>query len=82
MIEIDKNVTIPATAKVPASKAKYPFGEMEINDSFFVPGKTKMASTIASAAHRTGHKYDWDVRTEDGVEGVRIWRVEGETRNA
>lgn len=69
MFEIEKGVAIPR------GRGMYPFRNMEVGDSFFVPGATaKNLSTCAcqfSARH--GHGWKFSVRTVDG--GVRVWRT-------
>jgi hypothetical protein len=63
IIKIEKNVPMP-------SRAKYPLGQMEIGDSFFVPGGTQTKITGAFNPH---HPKKFSCRTQDG--GVRVWRV-------
>lgn len=76
--KIDKNVPVPAELR--GRKAKYPFKEMEVGDSFFIP-KTETARTTlynASATPRLvklGFKFTMQTKTENGVEGFRVWRV-------
>ena len=59
----------------------YPWDDMDIDDSFFVPfrpGETaknargRIASAASSAARSRGTRYT--LRTRD--DGVRVWRVE------
>lgn len=68
--KIEKGLPVPMR---PGAR-KFPFGEMEIGDSFFVPGaKIATVMTLARRASlRTGYKFTG--RTMDG--GVRCWRVE------
>ena len=76
MIKIDKD--IPIAAHPPKTKvSKYPWPDMEVGDSFFLPGiKTADFSGAAhSAGLRTGKKFSLRSVTEDGVEGARCWRV-------
>jgi hypothetical protein len=75
VFEIEKGVPVPEKA-TGGRRPKYPFENMSVGDSFFVPGKSKMASTVASAEKRLGFKFKWAVVTHKGVDGVRIWRVE------
>ena len=51
-----------------------PWREMEIGDSFFVPGKT---TTLASVANRyyAPNRYESHTVTENGVKGCRVWRT-------
>lgn len=67
MFEIEKNVEVPTSASM------YPFGQMEIGDSFFVP-EAKHGGCAAAAykfARENGVKFSF--RKVEG--GRRIWRV-------
>jgi hypothetical protein len=66
-IGIESNIPLP-----PASK-KYPFGQMKVGDSFFVPDTTPalVSGSRSYWTRKTGAKYA--ARTVDG--GVRFWRV-------
>lgn len=75
-IEIQKDVPLPPVHR-PTREGKYPFHEMEVNESFLVTDVK--ASTVQSCAARymrsvkgVGKKFA--VRTTD--EGVRVWRTE------
>lgn len=76
MIKIDKGVPMPtgATGRPPN---RYPWVGMEIGDSFFVPGRkaATMGGTLASAKKTHGYICRCRTVTEDGVAGVRVWRV-------
>jgi len=56
---------------------KYPFGAMEVGDSFFLSGASY--DLVAPAARmfgtRHGRKYRVRTVTENGSRGVRVWRV-------
>jgi hypothetical protein len=54
-------------------KATYPFAEMEVGDSFFVPGKksSQLGNFCSYQRLKTGRKFT--VRQVDG--GCRIWRT-------
>jgi uncharacterized protein (DUF2249 family) len=71
--QIDKNIPVPDYKH---GAAKYPFGLMEIGDSFFVatdrPGINSVRSR-ASTAGRRGQKR-FSVRKVEN--GARIWRIE------
>ena len=47
MVEIEKGVPVPAVNRV--AKVKYPYGEMEVNDSFLVEntGKNRIVHVCA-----------------------------------
>jgi hypothetical protein len=79
--QIDKNIPVPNEGR-----EKYPWSKMQPGDSFFVPGGRQTTAdkrpglmvqiTVPAAAKRVpGTK--WAVRqaTENGVNGVRVWRV-------
>ena len=69
MYQIEKTVSIPA------SIGKYPFSEMQVGDSFFVPVGDATRAQVSNAASPWGKKHGrrFTVRTVDG--GCRCWRV-------
>lgn len=72
--KIDKNI------EQPRHQRKYPWRDMEIGDSFFVPDadlpKSKADGLRPSMALiKTGFKITRRTVTENGVRGIRIWRV-------
>ena len=73
MYKIEKNIPYPK-----AADRKYPFSEMKIGDSFFVPfSEMKNRSVIALSASYHGRKSNRKYRTqktEDG-NGIRCWRI-------
>lgn len=81
---ISKGVEKPAVVRTSHGRESiYPWGVLEVGDSFFVPGKvaSKFGSTISTA--RKSFKEKGDERkfsarnvTEDGVTGIRVWRDE------
>ena len=70
---IDKDVPVPDKIK----KYKYPLREMEIGDSFFIPARvpSQMSSYISVSKSATGFEYTSRSVIEDGIKGVRVWRV-------
>jgi len=73
MIKIEKGVKIP-------EKNKYPFTQMELNDSFFVPApngnedKTRSSLSAAlTAANKSMRPIKFTLRKLEG--GFRVWRV-------
>lgn len=73
-IKIDKNVPMPPK---PASRHIYPWDAMEVGDSFFAPdpkGELVRAQSYPEGKKR-GVKFASRTVTENGVKGVRIWRV-------
>jgi hypothetical protein len=71
MLKIENSIPIPPMA---GTKQIYPFKDMEVGDSVFIP-EANHDSKIVSAAKmhfwRTGKK--WTAKIVDG--GIRIWRV-------
>ncbi len=57
----------------PSARGKYPFAQMEVGDSFFVPDKTTatFGGVLSHARKRTG--FGFVMRSENG--GLRVWRV-------
>jgi hypothetical protein len=58
---------------------KYPWAQMEVGDSFFVPGnKTQSMSAVACSRAKIHPPERYICRKEvvDGVQGVRVRRVE------
>lgn len=83
MQKVDKGIPFPAIGKS-GRPAKHPFSQMEIGDSAFFPGATTKPSGPNGKPYRAASSYGrWSGRkfiarsvTEDGVDGLRIWRVE------
>ncbi len=80
--KVDKNIAL--WVKPPGGpKQKYPFPNMDVGDSFFVPGgatcgvRKNRVYAAATAYGRTHNmRFSGRMAKENGVEGVRIWRVE------
>lgn len=73
MYEIERGVEMP----VMKTKAKYPFRELAVGDSFFVPDEDiannkRMHSTAYNYGKRYGMKFV--ARRVEG--GMRVWRQE------
>lgn len=77
MYEIEKNIPLMGARK---SVLKYPFQDMEIGDSFFIPkGATKHVSASVQSCIKAYNKYynkDIKVVTRREETGVRVWRIE------
>ena len=68
---IEKNVPLPS-AKSQGGTSKYPFGEMQVGDSFFFGGPaTRIRSACSISARRHNRRYS--VRVEGS--GFRVWRT-------
>lgn len=59
--------------RIPAARARYPFAEMAVGDSFLVP-QTR-AHWARSAAQHWGAEHGVKFTTRSVNGGVRIWRV-------
>ena len=75
MYKIEADIPIPVAVKKGGAgrKPKYPFAELQVGESFLVPGKTtdKFGATVTLARKRTGRNFT--TRNVEG--GVRIWRT-------
>lgn len=65
---VDKEVPVP-----PHGNAKYPFGDMEVGDSFYAKMKR---NTVASAASVHGKRSGMKFIVRNEGDGVRVWRTE------
>lgn len=80
MIEIENDIPVPSKNAKGDRRAKYPLGELEIGQSFFVPtpfGKTSrqlqmsISGSVDYITKKTGRRF-----TSRALEsGVRIWRI-------
>lgn len=70
-IEIETGVPLPHKGRW---RALYPWRDMIIGDSFFVPGKTPKTMTGSAAHARKQLGFKFTLRSVDG--GVRVWRIE------
>lgn len=67
-ITIDRGVPVPPKA----GRDGYPYAELEIGESFFVPNATTRQFSSPSQA-RKRLKRGFTVRTVEG--GIRVWRT-------
>lgn len=70
-IAIQKNIPAPPINRV----SVYPFREMEVGDSFFVTG-VPIAGIHGCARRHRPKRFACRTVCENGVRGVRVWRVE------
>ena len=80
MFKIEKGIPIPVSKTVTRQgrgrDRLYPWAEMQVGDSFFVPGEAKRIG-VASHASAVCKRYAPKRFVSRKVEGgVRIWRVE------
>jgi hypothetical protein len=69
-IDIQKNIPIPPEKK----RNVYPYKDMEIGESFFVP--TGKIQIVCNANYRTGKQLGKKFIARKEEEGVRVWRTE------
>ena len=69
VIEITKGLPTPR-----GRKSKYPFRDMEVGDSFFSPGNSVIGIHGCARRHRP-MKFTCRSVVEDGVAGIRVWRI-------
>lgn len=74
MYVIEKNYPLPKMLENGGRRKLYPFAQMEVGDSFFVPNTT--TSRMSGIGHYYGKKLNrrFINRSENG--GSRVWRVE------
>jgi hypothetical protein len=79
MYEVLKGVPMPRTRRLNLPKRKYPFREMAVGDSFFIPNKTKntLMTMASSEGKRLGCKFStkicWMIQTPKG------WKLAADT---
>ena len=81
-IKIDKGVPVPAAF---TAKEKFPWLQMSVGDSFFAPNYAqakhlrkngeKPLSVTFPRTKVPGSKWVTRTVTENGIRGVRVWRV-------
>jgi len=71
---IDENVPLITTTKASQKYARYPFEQMEVGDSFFVPDD-KDERAAAEHAHNYAKMRSCKFSTRKVPGGRRIWRV-------
>ena len=73
MYEIERGVEMPVIKKT----AKYPFKELAVGDSFFVPDEAGMSGRrMHSTAYNYGKRYGMKFVARRVEGGMRVWRQE------
>lgn len=74
-IKIEKGIPVPSKGR---KSRLYPLADMQVGDSFFAPGRVvqQLTAAVARPAKIMGAKFACRTVTENGVKGVRVWRVE------
>jgi hypothetical protein len=82
LYKVEANVPLPSVPRgAPSAPIKYPWGGMNIGDSFFVPLLNKTAINLRGAINidlkkfqaQSGKKIKVTTRAVDN--GIRIWRI-------
>jgi len=75
-MELERGVPFPSQS-LRVSKYKFPLGEMEIGDSFFVEVKTdQFLNSARSLISRYGKTFSRRFATRVMDNGFRVWRIE------
>jgi hypothetical protein len=74
-ITIDKNVPAPAERR---RMKQYPWREMGVGDSFFVSDRTsqQVSASAGHASKRLDYRFTCRKAEQNGVKGVRVWRID------
>lgn len=73
MFEIDTDIPIPTQRA--CRRMTYPLRDLEVGQSFFAPGKKRV--NVGFMIRKLAPKrFVTQIRTEDGVTGIRVWRAE------
>lgn len=73
-IKIEKGVPIPAPSRR-EYVSKYPWRRLEVGDSFFAADKLISSMGIDNMRKKSGFNFTARTVTENGVKGVRVWRI-------
>lgn len=73
VFQIEKTIAPPSTNR--GRGWKYPFGEMEVGDSFLAD-QSQNWSSIRQAANMWGKRHGVRFTTARVDGGIRVWRVE------
>lgn len=73
MIKIDKGIPVPPRH----GEAKYPYGQVQVGDSFFCsgPSRSNLSTRAQQVGRGMGGKFCVRRAVENGVAGFRVWRV-------
>jgi hypothetical protein len=69
----------PVPPKTKGRPPQYPWAEMKVGDSFFVPCARvevqRRQNTIQSCKKQAMKKYKRDYVTRTTIKGIRVWRI-------
>lgn len=86
MFDLEDDIPIPPAASSTGRYARYPWHEMTVGKSFFVPQQNKvplntLQASLGTASRRWAQRkklnMKWTTRRVKvkGVDGIRIWRI-------
>jgi hypothetical protein len=67
-------IKIESDIPVPASKGKYPFRQMKVGDSIFIPNMNSSSQISGSFGQLRKAGFKFLCRKLNG--GIRVWRIE------
>ena len=72
-VQIDKDVPLSNDPRLGGSRKKWPWGEMEVGDSFLMKGASIGSASRGAFDAKHRYKRQFACRTVEG--GIRIWRI-------
>lgn len=72
MFTIEKSIPIPATRK---PNEVYPFQELEVGDSFFVPFTVSNPGSVRACASAYAKRHSVKLVCKKVEDGMRVWRT-------
>lgn len=73
MFAIEKGIPAPPERDTPF---RYPFGQLEVQDSFFVPAEnTGTIPRVRAAAAMYAKRHGMKFVTKQSDGGIRVWRI-------
>jgi hypothetical protein len=77
---IDKDVPLPTTTR--GRRARYPFADMQVGDSFLVTGDKSTTESARSAAYAHTRRNGKAFSARPVAGGMRIWCVKPSSKEA
>jgi hypothetical protein len=61
----------------PQKRTKYPWDQLEVGDSFFVPCAPEKMPVLATSLTASGNRRvkDYRITTRREKDGIRVWRI-------
>lgn len=74
IIKLDKGIPLPPRVKT-GRATKYPWKDMEVGDSFFVPGGPGVDHSLRTSASHRGRLDACKYAVRKVANGFRVWRT-------